>query len=224
MHPPRASSSRRHGAEHSPARACAVGLVTGPHARTPRARGNHGSRPQPPAPRTDGRARENAQPRTPLNTTGEQERRRKDRPPPPHQQQAQQGTRAGNAEGHELPGMALPASCKGTSRRARAKRQREGGRHEHRGSPSTQTHSGHTARTNRATGPSWRNARTTLNGVPAGEDKGHPDGATRHKHREGREGGTARGGGGTRSGTGPALLTCRERCSHSDRAVHLPRE
>ena len=55
-------------------------------------------------------------------------------------------------------------------------------------------HTTNTACTERTTGPSTRNAQTTWNGVPAGEDKGHPDGATRKKHREGREGGTARGG------------------------------
>ena len=53
------------------------------------------------------------------------------RPPLPHQGQAEQRTRAGNAEGHEPPGTAPPASCEGTSRRARAKRQREGGKREH---------------------------------------------------------------------------------------------
>ena len=33
-HPPRATSSRFCGAQHKPTRACAVGLVTGPNART----------------------------------------------------------------------------------------------------------------------------------------------------------------------------------------------
>ena len=52
--------------------------------------------------------------------------------------------------------------------------------------------------TQRARGAQQKGHRTKLaertEHLPAGEDKGHPDGATRHTHREGREGGAARGG------------------------------
>ena len=71
----------------------------------------------------------------------------------------------------------------------------EAGSRDHRGCASTQTHNEHTARPERATGPSSRNAQTEWNGVPAGGDKGHPDRATPWKQFEGHEGGTARGEG-----------------------------
>ena len=66
-------------------------------------------------------------------------------------------------------------------REGRATKGNGGERRDHRGCASTQTHIGHTARTKRATGPSSRNAQTTWNGAPPGEDKGHRDGGTRHK-------------------------------------------
>ena len=62
-----------------------------------------------------------------------------------------------------------------------------------------QPHNGHTSRTRRATGPSSRNARATLNGVPAGMDKGHPEEATRYMQRGGREGAQTK----TRTSPGP---------------------
>ena len=63
--PPRAPSCRPHGAPRQHARACAVGLVTGPHARIPRTHSQwvvgHGHAPE----RTSGRGWESARPRTP---------------------------------------------------------------------------------------------------------------------------------------------------------------
>ena len=42
---------------------------------------------------------------------------------------------------------------------------------------------GHAGTNRRETGPSSRNAQTALNGVPASEGKGHPDGTARHTQR-----------------------------------------
>ena len=56
-HSPKATSSCPHGAQCQPPRACAVGLITGPHARTPCASRTKGSVPQPPAQTTDSRGR-----------------------------------------------------------------------------------------------------------------------------------------------------------------------
>ena len=53
--------------------------------------------------------------------------------------------------------------------------------------------------------------------------KEYPGGATGQQHSEGREGGAAREGG-MRSGTSPALLTCRKRCTNTNRALHTPRQ
>ena len=63
--PPRTPACRLHSAQRQLARACAVGLVTHPHARTPRTHSQWvvgpGSTPE----RTSGRGRESAWPRTP---------------------------------------------------------------------------------------------------------------------------------------------------------------
>ena len=66
-----------------------------------------------------------------------------------------------------------------------------GGERTPRESEHTHTHKGHAGNTRRATGPSPRNAQTAWNGVPASEDKGHPDGMTHHTQRGKR--GTAKG-------------------------------
>ena len=62
-----------------------------------------------------------------------------------------------------------------------------------RGRESSRSTSAHTrnrqaAWTRRGTGPTSRNAQTTWNGVPAGEEKEHPGRTTRHTHREERRG------------------------------------
>ena len=66
-----------------PPRAFAVGIVTGHHARIPRARGNKGSGPRPPAPRMDGRGRGSAQPRPPSTPLGNKIGDARAGPPPP---------------------------------------------------------------------------------------------------------------------------------------------
>ena len=102
--------------------------------------------------------------------------------PPPKARQTEQGTGAGNAEGHGPRGTALPALSAGTARGAHATPRREGGSGR-RGSASAHTRKGHAGTSRRATGLSSRNAQTTWNGVPAGEGMGHPDGTARHTQR-----------------------------------------
>ena len=53
---------------------------------------------------------------------------------------------------------------------------------------------GHAGTTRRATGPGARNAQTAWNGVPASEDKGHPDGTARHTQRGTRGAGRGKKG------------------------------
>ena len=59
---------------------------------------------------------------------------------------------------------------------------------------SAHTHKGHAENTRRATGPSPWNAQTAWNGVPASEDKGHPDGTARHTQRRKRGAGRGKRG------------------------------
>ena len=70
----------------------------------------------------------------------------------------------------------------------------EGGGGGPRESASAHTHRGHQGKTRRATGPSPRNAQTAWNGVPASEDKGHPDGTARHTQRGKRGAGRGKRG------------------------------
>ena len=63
--PPRAPSCRPHSAQSQLARACAVGLVTGPHARTPCTHSQWVVGPGRTPERTSGRGWESARPRTP---------------------------------------------------------------------------------------------------------------------------------------------------------------
>ena len=67
---------------------------------------------------------------------------------------------------------------------------------------------------------SSQNTQATWNGVPAGEDKGHPDGATRHKQGEGRERWTAKGGG--RQEAAPSSPSYRH--THTNLALQPPRQ
>ena len=69
-----------------------------------------------------------------------------------------------------------------------------GGGRGRRESASAHTHKGHAGKTRRATGPSTRNAQTAWNGVPASEDKGHPDGTARHTQRRKRGAGWGKRG------------------------------
>ena len=68
--PPRAPSCRPHSVQSQLEGARAVGLVTGPHARTPPHPQPVGSGPQQPAQRAGSRGWESARPRTPHTQTG----------------------------------------------------------------------------------------------------------------------------------------------------------
>ena len=126
------------------------------------------------------------------HTAPSQEGGRRNRPPPlPQANQTGHRTGAGHAGGHGPRGTALPAPSTVTARGARARPSRGGGGRGHRGSASAHTHKGHAGKTRKATGPSPRNAQTAWNGVPASEEKGHPDGTARHTQR--RKRGAGRG-------------------------------
>ena len=92
------------------------------------------------------------------------------------------------------------ASCEGTLPGARAKRQGEWWGADAAGA---RGHNRLAAHTRRETGPRPRDAQTTWNRVSAGEDKGHPEGATNYTHRGGREEG---GRAGTGTGVAPPDL------------------
>ena len=141
-------------------------------------------------------------------------------PPPPLHKTSRARNSSRKREGARTTWNGPTSALRGDLLKSARDRTRGGGGRGHCRSMSAQAQNGHAARTRRATRPSSQNAQTTWNGVLAGEDKGHPDGATRHTHREGREGGATRGGG-TRSGTGPAYSTCRERRANTSRALHL---
>ena len=91
-------------------------------------------------------------------------------------------------------------------------------------SASAHTHKGHAGNTRRATGPSLRNAQTALNGVPASEDEGHPDGkALPHTARETR-GGKGETGKTRHPARPPQPRAGRKRRAHTTRALHPPRQ
>ena len=115
----------------------------------------------------------------------------RDRTAPPQARQTEQGTGAGQAEGHGPRGTALPGLSAGAARGAHATPPRRGGSGR-RGSASAHTRRGHAGTTRRATGLSSRNAQTAWNGVPASEGKGHLDVTARHTQRGTR--GEGRGG------------------------------
>ena len=147
----------------------------------------------------------------------------RDRTAPLQARQTEQGTGAGHAEGHGPRGRALPAPSAGTARDAHATPLRGGGSGRRR-SASAHTRKGHAGTTRRATGPSSRNAQTAWNGVPASEDKGHPDGTARHSQPGTR--GVGRGKRerhNTRYRPEPPK-TSRERRAHTDGALHPPRQ
>ena len=172
-----------------------------PHPPRPR---NKGSVLRTPARRTSGLGRASARTQTPL-TGARTDRwtpmgnrkggtRAGPHPPPTHTQDEQsqgpeQETRRGTNH------MERPHQRPARGPREVYARQKRRGARGRRKSECAQAHNGHAGRTRRATGPSPRNAQITWNGVPAGEGKGHPDGTTRHMHREGREEGATRGGG-----------------------------
>ena len=107
-------------------------------------------------------------------------------PPPPSRPNGAQDR--GRTRGGARTGWNGPASAqhRDRARCARHTDQKRGGGHGSRNSASAHTHKGHTGRTRRATRPSPRNAQTAWNGVPASEDKEHPDGKACHTQRGNR--------------------------------------
>ena len=100
-------------------------------------------------------------------------------PPPPPSELNERST----APGHEPRGTALLEPCAGTARA-----HRPGGGSGHCACTRAHKRKGHTRRTQRATGPSPRNAKATCNGVQPGAGKGHPGRIARDTHRGEREG------------------------------------
>ena len=145
-------------------------------------------------------------------------------PPNPKQTKRSTGPRQDMRKEHGPRRMALPAPSTGTARGARATQTRGGGGGGRREGASTHIHKGHAGKTGRATEPSPRNAQTAWNGVPASEDKGHPDVTARHTQR--RKRGAGRGKRGRRN-TGHRARppqTGRERRAHTTEALHPPRQ
>ena len=146
------------------------------------------------------------------------ETEREMRYPHPPSEQAEQGTRARIAAGHESLGTALLAPCQVTSRSARVKRQGEGGRGEHNGSASAQTHHGQAARTH--VQPDWARGTHRPHGMVFRQARTRDTQTEQPAHTpQGARGWTTRKVEEARSGTGPAPLTCRLRCANTSRVL-----
>ena len=186
-----------------------MGSVMGSHTRTF------------PAQRKRAAGREGAATRAPLNTVGKQEGEART---PPLLTQNKQSKRLMR---ELLRGTNnLEQSYQRPARqphKERAEKTGEGRRGEHRPGASTETHNGHAAHKRRATRPSSQKVQTTWNGVPEGEGKGDPKGATRHKHSEGCQGGTASGGGRESALARPSRPAL-SAVENTNRALHPPRQ
>ena len=193
--PPRAPSCRPHSAQSRLARARAVGLVTGPHART--------------------HPMGSTQPQARYGETGP------GRPPPKHAKQST-GLRPDTRRGTDQVERPYQRPAPGP-REVRAPHQLGEGRGRgRRESASAHTTKGHAGKTRAATGPSPQNAQTAWNGLPASEDKGQPDGMARHTQRRKRGAGRGeRGRHNTRHRLQPPRPG-RERRTQRTRALHLP--
>ena len=149
--------------------------------------------PRPPAPLALERPRR-ADPAQGEHTAPSQAGRERDRAAPPPPKSKPHGARdRGSTRGGARSAWNGPTGAQHRDR-ARCARHTNPGRGEGRGrreSASARTRKGHEGNTRRATGPSPRNAQTAWNGVPASEDKGHPEGTARHTQR--RKRGAGRG-------------------------------
>ena len=180
--------------------------VLGPHARTDCTRNTRVAVPRLPAPE-DGRSGEGQRltPDAPHNSGRPSPPG--DGPPPPPRHAAPTGHAGQATKGKNRDQTAPPpstpdrardrgrtrggarttwngttsAQCRDRARCARHTTQGGGGLR--RRSASAQTRKGHAGTTRRATVPSSQGAQTALNGVPASEGKGHPDGTARHTQR-----------------------------------------
>ena len=107
--PPRAPSCRPHSAQSQLARARAVGLVTGPHARTPPHPQPVGSGPRQPAQRAGSRGWESARPRTP-HTQARGAPPGTLMPPPQRAKPARKSARCGVGDGSPRPHPPAPTA------------------------------------------------------------------------------------------------------------------
>ena len=107
--PPRAPSCRPHSAQSQLARARAVGLVTGPQARTPPHPQPVGSGPRQPAQRAGSRGWESARPRTP-HTQARGAPQGTLMPPPQRGKPARKSARCGVCDGSPRPHAPAPTA------------------------------------------------------------------------------------------------------------------
>ena len=107
--PPRALSCRLHSAQSQLERARAVGLVTGPHARTPPHPQPVGSGPRQPAQRAGSQGWESAGPRTPHTQAGGAPPGTL-MPPPQHAKPARKSSRCGICDGPPCPHPPAPTA------------------------------------------------------------------------------------------------------------------
>ena len=225
-HRPRATSSHPHNAQSQPATVCAVEFVTGPHSARPAPEEPRAACPShlPPG-RTiwGGRVPNPGHPSTPpWNGKGDA----RTGPPPPFPPRTGRAKDPGRKRRRARTAWNGPTSVlRGDL--AKGARQKATGGGETR-LPQVREHTNTTdtrrapkgqpdgARgTHRQHGMAYQQGRTrdTRAGQPA-----------RSSARDARERESERGGGATRSGTGPALLTCRQGRAHSNRALQPPRQ
>ena len=185
-----------------------TGTERGPHNRTPAPTTQRSKAPP--------RGRPAAAPTTPSQVGGNRDRTA----PPKH---ARRSTGPGQDTRRGMDHMERPYQRPVPGpREMRAPHQPAGSGH--RESASAHTRKEHAGTTRRATGPSARNAQTAWNGVPASEDKGHPDGTARHTQRGTRGAGRGmKGRHNTRYRPEPPR-TGRERRAHTDGTLHPPRQ
>ena len=197
----------------------------GPPNRAPEG-GRHKDRPPAPPP-TRRRTAPDAQARARRDTRPRARRGEKGTGLPPPSEVARRRTGLGHETGGARTAWNGPTGALHRNH-ARCARHTDPGRGEgrgRRGSASAHTRKGQAGRTRGGIGPSPRNAQTPWNGVPAGEDKGHPDKMTRHTHTAGNAGeeGGARGEKRERA-PAPTPQNCRERRAHTTRALQPPRQ
>ena len=208
-----------------PGRATLCLYPPGPPNRAPEG-GRHKDRPPAPPP-TRRRTAPDAQARARRDTRPRARRGEKGTGLPPPSEVARRRTGQGHETGGARTAWNGPTGALHRNH-ARCARHTDPGRGEgrgRRGSASAHTRKGQAGRTRGGIGPSPRNAQTPWNGVPAGEDKGHPDKMTRHTHTAGNAGeeGGARGEKRERA-PAPTPQTCRERRAHTTRALQPPRQ
>ena len=151
-------------------------------------------------------------------------RGKRDRAAPPKQAKRSTGPRPDTRRGRDRVERPYQRPARGPHKVRAPHQPGEGGGRGRRESASAHTHKGHAGKTRRAPGPSPWNAQTAWNGVPASEDKGHPDGTARHTQRRKRGAGRGKQGRHNTRHQPQPPQTGRERRTHTIRALHLPRQ